>query len=223
MKPFNPDCWYREVCDGYADNCQMHCARYLKMRYLMEHSGIPINKCKPLPLYPEECDRNAFIRLAEVKDDIDNFVEKGKNLYITSGGVGNGKTAWSLKLMLKYFEKIWEDSNFEVRGVFVYVPAFLIKCKEFKSVDPEFEALKKNILDADLVIWDDIACTEVSPYDLNQLSLYIDSRVFKGLSNIYTGNLPNRDLLEHSLGTRLTSRIWNGNTEIVELHGGDRR
>lgn len=223
MRTFNPECWYKEVCDDVKDGCTKHCAQYLKMRYLMEHCGLPVNKCKPIPLQPEACDRDAFVKLANIKDNIEDFVEDGNNLYITSANVGNGKTSWSIKLLLKYFEQIWEYSDFNVRGLFISVPWFLSMSKDFKTTDPEFEELKRHIATADLVVWDDIACTEISAYDLGQLSTYIDARCLAQLSNIYTGNLPSREMLEKALGTRLTSRIWNARTDLVELKGGDRR
>ncbi len=222
-KPFNPDCWYRKVCENYKEGCQTHCARYIKMRYLMAHSRIPVNKCVPIALYPDACDRKAFERLADIKDDIDEWVANGKSLYITSEHVGNGKTAWAIKMMLKYFEYIWSDTGFDICGVYVYVPAFLLKCKDFNQVDNEFEELKRLLFEVDLVIWDDIACTDVSAFDLEQLSAYIDYRNLSELSNIYTGNLPCREDLEQALGTRLTSRILGRNTEVIELRGGDRR
>ena len=223
MKSFDPECWYREICEDYKDGCQTHCAKYLKMKFLMEHSGIPASKCRPIPLQPEACDRDAFRRLADIKDNIYDFVGDGRNLYITSGNVGNGKTSWAYKLMLKYFEEVWSESTFDVKGVYVYVPKFLLMCKDFKTVDSAFEELKRNLVDVDLVIWDDIASTDISTYDLNQLLTYIDTRTASELSNIFTGNLPTRELLEQSLGSRLASRVWNTNTEIVEFKGGDRR
>lgn len=223
MKPFNPECWYRQVCDDYSEECQIHCAKYIKMKYLMEHSGIPTNKCKPIPLYPQECDREAFERLADIKSDIVSFVDEGRNLYITSYNVGNGKSSWAIKILLKYFESTWSENGFDIRGIFVHVPTFLMKCKDFKTVDTEFEELKRNLMTADLVIWDDIASTDISSFDLSQLSMYVDARVLNDLANIYTGNLPTRELLESALGTRLTSRMYNSSTEVVELVGGDRR
>ena len=219
----NSECWYKEVCSHYADKCQLNCVQYLEMSYLMEHSGIPISKRRPLALYPDKCDLGAFGRLAEIKDNIDDFVFNGKNLYITSYIVGNGKTTWSLKLLMKYFEKIWQGNGFEPRGVFVHVPTFLLKCKDFKTVDREFEDLKRQLLDIDLVVWDDIASTDLTGYDLSQMLVYIDARCLADKANIFTGNIASRDLMEQALGTKLTSRIWNNSTEVVELKGGERR
>lgn len=222
MCTFNT-CWYEEVCDGAKQDCYKSCVRYHEMKYMMDNSNIPKNRQLPSMLQPDECDLAAFSRLAEIKEDIVNFVEDGRNLYITSSITGNGKSSWSLKLILKYFDSMWDGNGFVPRGVFIHVPTFLLKCKDFKNEDPEFEDLKRRLLDVDLVVWDDIASTAVTGYDISQMLMYIDSRVFSGRANIYTGNIVNRDSMEKMLGTKLVSRIWGSGTEIIEFRGGDRR
>ena len=222
MNDFN-DCWYNEVCGRRAERCEATCARYHEMKYLMDNSNIPKNKQLPMVLKPSTCDLEAFRRLADIKANIVEFVEQGTNIYIMSNHVGNGKTSWAIKLMLKYFDSIWDGNGFRVRGVFVHVPTFLMKCKDFKSTDTEFEELKKNILTADLVIWDDLASTGMSSYDFTQLVVYMDARSLNGLSNIITGNLTTREDMLDSIGAKLTSRLWAKDTEVIEFKGGDRR
>lgn len=217
------ECWYSEICEDYKEDCTKLCPRYVEMRYLMDNSGIPKNKQKPLTLYPSECDLEAFQRLAEIKDSIVDFVDEGRNLYICSQYNGNGKSSWSLKLLMKYFEEIWEGNGLTVRGVIVHVPTFLMKCKEFKTVDAEFEQLKKTLLDVDLVVWDDIGGVTISNYDYSQLLIYLDAREFNGLSNIFTSNLTTREECIKALGAKITSRVWNSKTEVIEFFGGDRR
>ena len=219
---YTPECWYRGVCDKYTGECEKSCSRYVKMRYMMSNSNIPVAKRVPIKLTPSKVDIEAFKRLSEIKDDIYNFVCDGKSLYITSKVVGNGKTSFSLKILMHYFETVL-DGGFEVRGVFVHVPTFLVKLKEFNTTDKDFEELKKRLMYADLVVWDDIASTDMSAYDISQLTTYIDGRTMNELSNIYTGNIVSRENMQEVLGARLTSRIWNSKTEIVEFFGGERR
>lgn len=147
----------------------------------------------------------------------------GNNLYIASTITGNGKTSWAIKMMLTYFHYVWPGNGFRPRAVFVHIPTFLLKCKDFSNKDEEFEKLKNLITSVDLVVWDDIASSGISAYDYTNLLMYIDGRVSNGLSNIYTGNITDRDLLAKALGGKLTSRIWSADTEIVILSGGDRR
>lgn len=219
----NSECWYAEVCTNYKEGCEKTCPRYIEMKFLMDNSNIPKSKQKPLALYPSECDLGAFQRLAEIKDNIVDFVDNGRNLYITSRTVGNGKTSWALKLLMKYFEEVWEGNGLEPRGCIVHVPTFLLKCKDFKNTDEEFEKLKRLVLDVDLVVWDDIAGMTMSNYDYSQLLVCLDAREFKGLANIFTGNLTSREDLSNALGARITSRVWNSNTEVIEFFGGERR
>ena len=215
------DCWYREVCNAEVD-CNM-CIRFEEMSYLMENSNLPKNKQKPINLTAPKCDLGAYKRLSEIKSGIVDFVDGGNNLYITSKCTGNGKTSWAIKLMLKYFDEVWAGNGFNVRAIFIHVPSFLLKCKDFKNVDKEFEAMRKLLFEVDLVVWDDIASTNLSGYDFSQLLTFIDYRTLGELSNIYTGNCDTKDVLTEKLGQKMASRIWNNHTEIITLKGGDQR
>ena len=217
------ECWYREVCSGYGEDCQRSCVRYHEMKFLMDNSNIPQTKRKPIALYPSECDLHAFKRLAEIKGNIVDFVEEGRNLYICSNINGNGKSSWALKILMKYFDRVWDGNGFIPRGIIIHVPTFLIKCKDFKNTDAEFEELKRRLLEVDLVVWDDIAGVALSSYDYSQLLVSLDAREFSGLSNIYTSNITSREALESAVGAKLVSRIWGSKTEIIEFKGGDRR
>lgn len=218
----NSECWYKEVCLADVSECN-NCIKFLEMQYLMEHSNLPKVRQRPQLLTAPECDLDAYTRLSEIKSDIVNFVEQGKNLYIASENTGNGKTSWAIKLLLKYFDEVWAGNGFNVRGVFISAPTFLLKSKDFKNSDPEFEQLKKNLLKVDLVVWDDIASTNMSAYDYSQLLMYMDARLLNGQSNIFTGNYPSIAKLSERVGDKLASRIYGANTEIITFKGGDMR
>lgn len=209
------DCWYKDVCT--YDQC-VNCIRYSEMKYLMENSGLPIKKQHPIQLDGSR-DPKAFKLLADIKDDIFNFVSNGESLYIFSEYTGNGKTSWSIKLLLKYFDCIWAGNGFRVRGYFQHVPTLFNVLKDFSK---SHEALKNTLATADVVVWDDIASTKISDYDQQQLLTLIDARVSEGLSNIYTGNITGHEALTKAVGDRLASRIWNLST-LVEFKGKDRR
>lgn len=215
------ECWYNSVC---TMDCNPHlCVKYNEMRYMMDTSNLPKSKQHVIKLSVPSADRDAYIRLADIKDDIYNFVQNGKNLYIASAQSGNGKTSWAIKLMHKYFEEMWDGNGLKERALFIHVPTFLMKCKDFNKSDREFEKIKRLLWTVDLVVWDDIASTNMSAFDYSQLLVYLDNRYLSDLSNIYTGNFPNRDKLEDRLGKKLASRIWSNNTEIVIFKGGDIR
>lgn len=209
------DCWYKNVCT--YDQCS-NCIRYSEMKYLMENSGIPKKKRMPIQLDGGR-DKLAFHLLADIKDDILTFVSRGESLYIYSEYTGNGKTSWALKLLLKYFDSIWAGNGFRVRGYFQHVPTLFNTLKDFSK---SHEALKNTLETVDLVVWDDIASTKLSDYDIQQLLIIIDNRISEGLANIYTGNITSHEALTRAVGDRLASRIWNYST-LIEFKGKDRR
>lgn len=209
------DCWYKNVCT--YDQCA-NCIRYSEMKYLMDNSGLPKKKQVPVKLDGGR-DSLAFHLLADIKDDILTFVNRGESLYIYSEYTGNGKTSWAIKLLLKYFDTVWPGNGFRVRGYFQHVPTLFNTLKDFSK---SHEALKNTLQTVDLVIWDDIAAAKLSDYDIQQLLIIIDSRVSEGLANIYTGNLTSHEALQKAVGDRLASRIWNMST-LIEFKGKDRR
>lgn len=211
-------CWYKDVC---TMECKDNCIRFMEMSYLTDQSNIPVRRLLPDKLWAEPCDYEAFTRLAEIKSNILEFVDNGSNLYIHSNTTGNGKTSWAIKILLKYFNDVWPGNGYKCRGVFVHVPTFLSQLKEFGNAEPEFVELRHRLPKVDLVVWDDIGSTDLSSYDYSQLISYIDQRSLGKLANIYTGNL-NGDALEHHLGPKLFSRVWQS-SEIVELRGSDKR
>lgn len=219
FKHTNLDCWYNDVCA--VDRSCTGCVRYAEMAYLMENSGIPVNKQRPAELIPDEVDYDAFCQLQDIKLDIMDFVRSGRNLYLWSAHTGNGKTSWSIKMLCKYFNDVWPGNGFCVRGVFVHVPTLLLRLKDFDSKDESLDTLKRNLKACDLVVWDDIASTGLSQYDLSQLLMYIDERILNDKSNIFTGNLSHTEL-SRVVGSRLASRMYNSSI-VVELRGKDRR
>ncbi len=219
----NFECWYRNVCQESIHGCcgQSACIRYMEMKHLMDASGIPVARQYPAKLMPDDIDYKSFTVLASVKNTIQELINNGDfNLYICGNNTGNGKTSWAIKIMLKYFDTIWAGNGFRTRGLFVHVPTLLMQLKNFQN--PLSEEYKKDILNADLVIFDDIAVSNISQYDYSNLLMFLDSRILNSKANIFTSNKISRKSLEDVVGSRLASRIWEVST-IVELKGKDRR
>ena len=212
------ECWYKEVCNK---QCSDSCIRYLEMLSLLEKSCLPKCRWFPSVLYPDDCDYNTYVELSAIKQNIEQVVKNGSNIYLFSDKTGNGKTTWAIKLMLKYFNDIWAGNGFRCRGLFIHVPTFLTQLKNFNVKDTEFERVKNDIANVDLVIWDDIASTDLSSYDNSQLLTYLDCRMLSMKSNIFTGNADNTAIVK-MLGLRLASRVWN-NSQHFELKGRDKR
>lgn len=167
-------------------------------------------------------DLEQFKQLAEIEKDICRFIAEGKNLYLHSANCGNGKSSWSVRLAEAYFNRIWARTETKCRVLFISVPRFLLALKDNITTKSTYiDYIKENVLEADLVIWDDIAAKMGSEFELTHLLNIIDNRLALGKSNIYTSNL-NRQQLYNALGERLTSRIANMSIDI-ELFGSDKR
>lgn len=219
-------CWYKKVCNHYnTSQCNKSCVRYLEMFNLFNSSNLPDKMWKPLTMILEDNDPDydAYLTLNDIKNDVVNFVSKGGNLYIYSRRTGNGKTSWAIKIMQNYFNKIWNGNGFRKRAIFIHVPSFLRAVSESyrKDYDENFEQLKLRLSSDDLVIWDDIASTQLTPSDYKYLLSFIDQRVLEGKSNIYTGNLGADELLSN-IGQRLKSRVYDCSIK-VEFQGKDKR
>ena len=217
------DCIYNNTCNLYnTTECNKDCLRYIEISNLLNKSNIPKHKQKSIDLYPDNVDYESFVKLKHIKNSINEWVNNNTfNLYIYSTHTGNGKTSWAIKLLLKYFDTVWAGNGLKTRGLFINVPSFLSKLKDFNNIDIQFTELKNNISTVDLIVWDDISSTKVSDYDNTQLLNFIDQRILNGKSNIFTSNLDVENLKE-VLGNRLASRIWNSSIKI-ELKGKDRR
>lgn len=217
----NKDCIFFEVCQT-KENCSVDCIRYAEMKYLIDNSGLPNNLKGRTILQPEKIDYEAFCTLAEIKENIVDFVKQGKNLYIYSHNTGNGKSSWLSKLLKSYFNQIWAGNGFRKRGYFINLPSFLINLKEsISNPNEDINDLKEFLKEVDLLCIDDIGATSLSEFEHNYLLYIIEARINNGLSTLYSSNLDGQTLLQY-VGTRLKSRIFN-NSQIIQLQGKDRR
>ena len=215
----NSDCWYVNSCE---DDCE-RCTLYVEMKYQMENSGLPKAKQRPISLYLTNDnlqDKNAFYRLAGVREGIVDFVQGGKNLYICSKQPGNGKTSWAIKMLHTYFHYTAHGNYDNLKGMFVLTSDLLLRLKDFNN--PLLKSYRENLENVDLVIWDDIAVTGISQYDYTQLYTILDKRILAEKSNIYTSNLTTVEELQDILGARLASRVYN-TSEVIQFEGKDMR
>lgn len=217
------NCYLRPICNG-KDCDKDFCIRKYKMDSLYS-AALMTEAQKPhltLKVDADGTDLAQFQQLASIEQNICKFIEEGKNLYIHSANCGNGKSSWSLRLIEAYFNKIWARSEPKCRVLFISVPRFLLALKDnITERNAYVEYIKENVLEADLVVWDDIAAKMGSEFELTHLLNIIDNRLALSKSNIYTSNL-NRQQLYSALGERLTSRIANMSIDI-ELFGSDKR
>lgn len=185
--------------------------------YLVNLANIPPNKQQPEQLkLSAGRDIKKYEYLNNVKENINEFVQDGCNLYLYSPYYGNGKTTWSIKLMSKYFSNIWNGNGTRCRGLFINVDEFLMaKRNAIKRPDIRLEEMEKLIPTVDLIVWDDIGVTKLKEYDHQILFSLINPRIVNNKANIFTSNVIDEQL-DDNIGGRLSSRILDTST-IVEF------
>lgn len=217
------ECFLFEECNHkYCD--AGFCLRKYKLDGLYEAALIPqaLRKHLVLRIDQDDTDLEEFKKLAGIESTILDFVKNGRSLFIHSSNSGNGKTSWALRLIQAYFNEVWPQVDTTCHALYISVPRFLIALKDSISRPSEYiDYIKENILQADIILWDDIAAKTGTDYEINQLLGFIDGRIAAGKANIYTSNQNAAEMYE-SLGSRLTSRVANMSTD-VELHGADKR
>ena len=212
----NSNCWYIDTCDKECDGC----TTYKYMLWQFDNSGLPKSKYKPISLIASDENLPVFQRLSAIRKDIVNFVDSGKNLYICSNNTGTGKTSWAIKMLHTYFHYTAQTNIWNLKGMFVSVPTLLLKLKDFDN--PLSKEFKDRLNTVDLLILDDIALSGLQTYDYIQLFSLIDTRMLAEKSIIFTSNITSYDDLMDIVGSRIASRVW-GNSEIIEIKGGDWR
>lgn len=218
----NASCWLTNQCNH--KDCDTFCLRRFKLDYLYNQALVSFEQKQrvDLKLDYDLTDKQAFDFLKNVESSIVGFVNAGKNLYLWSNMTGNGKTAWSLRLLQAYFNSVWPKSDLKCRALFINVPKFFLALKDNISEKSEYIAqIKANVLDADLVIWDEVALKTLTQFEMENLLSLINNRLDYGKSNIYTSNISPNDLL-NLVGDRLYSRIINM-SEVIEFKGADKR
>lgn len=210
-------CWFKGKC---KKECAPNCNIFMEFKYLLDTSGLPVNYREPKKLQPDEEDLNTFITLAEIKDDIYNFVKEGKFLYLWGENTGSGKSNWVCKIALTYMALIANGNGFnQDNGVqFCYVPEFILMTTSFK--DENRDEYLKSMLTKKLLILDDIGSCDSGKFAETNLASIIDMRYRNGLSTLFTSNLSESGL-EAQYGARITDRILSG--LVLEIKGASRR
>ena len=218
-------CYFQESCKKFKEGTcvDLFCIRLFKLDQLYKNALLTPAQSLPIKLYVDAdgTDKDKYIQLSTIEKNIKSFVTEGKNLYIHSAICGNGKTAWSLKLIQAYLNKIWPESS-GCRALFINVPRFFLALKDSISSQNDYiDHIKANVLEADLVVWDEVGVKALTPYEHEHLLNFINTRLDCGKSNIYTSNLQPAELKE-KIGDRLYSRVVNLSEEIV-FNGQDKR
>ena len=221
-------CWMKAECKKFtSETCidnDIFCIKEFKLDCLYNKSLLTNAQRKKIALHLDcdGTDRDAFNKLSNYQKNILNLIDDGSNIYIYSTITGNGKTAWAVRLMQSYFNKIWATSDLTCRGLFINVPRYLLAIKDDINNRNEYaNYIKDNVYKADIVIWDDIGTKVATSFEHENLLSIIDYRILNGKSNVYTSNISCNELKE-IVGDRLYSRIIN-NSDTIEFCGKDKR
>lgn len=218
----NKNCWLTENCSRV--DCDGFCLRRFKLDYLYNQSLLSVSQRKRVNfvLDKDESDKENFEYLSYIDANILGFINHGGSLLITSPITGNGKTAWSVRMIQSYFDKIWLKTELSCKALFINVPRYLLAIKDNISEKSDYvQHIKQNVLDADLVVWDEVGTKGLTQFEHENILNIINARVDAGKANIYTSNLNNEELRE-ALGDRLYSRVVTM-SEVVTLEGADKR
>lgn len=225
------NCYLQDVCWKYMNDdtapcksANVYCPKFFRTNYLFDESLMSMKQRVHIPLRPDAdgTDREEFVKLKKIEDSIESFVENGQCLYIHSATCGNGKTAWALRMLQSYINKIWFKSDLRCRVLFINVPRFILALKENISTPSEYiKHIQENINNADLVVFDEVGTKAFTEFEHEHILNIINTRIDNDKSNIYTSNLSPVELRQ-KVGDRLYSRIVNLSID-VELHGTDKR
>ena len=223
------NCFLYDKCKKFNNKeCNLEdeifCIKLFKLDYLYNESLLTDQQRKYIALRidADGTDRDEFLRLKDIESNIESFIENGESLYIHSSNCGNGKTAWSIRLIQSYFNNIWYKCDLNCKALFINVPRFLLALKDsISNENPYVEHIRKNVLSADIVVWDEIGTKAVTQFEHEHLLSLINARIDSNKSQIFTSNLEPEELRE-AVGERLYSRVVNL-SNIIQLKGSDKR
>ncbi len=226
---FSNECYLCNRCNKFnRGDCtqgdDIFCQKLFRVDSLYSNSLLSNIQRKPgeFILLQNEYDLEAFKFLTEFEKNIIDNIQQGKNLYIYSQTTGNGKTAWAIRLLQSYILNSWYSVSCDkCLALFINIPRFLLELKSNISQHSDYvEHIQKNVLNCDLVIWDDVATKGTTEFETEHLLSMINSRIDNGKSNIYTSNIIPQHLNEF-IGSRLTSRLMM--SQLIEFKDPDKR
>lgn len=217
-------CWKYHNSSKECEKSPIYCPKLFKTDFLYNEALLSQKQRQYLTLRIDSdgTDKEAFSKLKEIQGNILDFVGSGSNLYLHSRKCGNGKTAWALRLLQSYIDKVWYKSDLKCVALFINVPRYLLALKDSISSTNEYiEHVHRCVMGADLVIFDEVATKPFTSFEHEHILNLINTRLDMNKSNIYTSNVCGAEL-ESKIGERLYSRIVNLSHNI-ELFGSDKR
>lgn len=149
-------------------------------------------------------------------------IENGRGVYLT-GGVGVGKTYIACAICRELVKRGWRVRFADVEAISREVTS------TWSSNDSTEEGVIKSWTSADLAVIDDLGAEEMTSVTMRVMRAIINGRDADDKVTIFTSNLDRVSFATHLAdeadelkAERIASRIA-GMTEVIEVHGKDRR
>lgn len=216
-----PLCKDSGMVDGHVCQCVGKLARQLRFEEICEES--PLSLCSfdsmDLRYYPVDRDpatgESIRILMAETLDFLRQYAEhfdlKSANLLLC-GNAGLGKTHAALSIAQRVLEK-----GFNV--VYIGAQSLFSQLERERFVQ---SPLQEAVLEADLLILDDLGTEYVNPYMLSCFYNLLNTRLLEKRPTIYTTNIVDGKAFEARYTEKIASRL-GGNCEPVFFLGQDIR
>lgn len=196
--------------------------RTLRREELARHSALAVSSFESMntAVYPNTPDpalgttvREYMARtLDALRQYAGQFGPKSTSLLLY-GNAGLGKTHAALAIAAAVLDK-----GFDV----VYISAQELCAGLEKTRFEEEHPLMEAVLEADLLILDDLGTESLTSYSMSCLYTLINTRMARSAPTIYTTNIVDGALLEQRYTEKIASRL-SGSCEPVEFLGEDVR
>ena len=227
----------------FCDNRNNKCLKSVALEAFTIGSDIDLkylhnpSLCKLNPNLPG-ADKEAIKQVNKYRLNIADCVASGNfNLLLASPKVGNGKTTGAISIGMRYIQEVAKEclnrGNYMMRlpVLFVSWPEYVFERNLCYTDNKSYKGLYKGInwrdyielmKNAELLILDDIGCTNTNKTELDTLYFIADYRYKNKKATIYTSNV-DPGQLQKLLGDRVYDRAFPQGTRIVVFKDNSHR
>ena len=208
--------------DGKTCQCVIDLTRQMRREELLRGSALSLCSFDSMnmALYPTDIDplsgmpmRDYMTRIiASLRRYAENFTKKSRSL-ILFGNAGLGKTHAALAIASTVL-----DRGYDV----IYISAQDMCAQLERDRFEDDSTMMDAMLEADLLILDDLGTENLTSYTTSCLYTLINTRMAKQQPTIYTTNIPDDALLEKRYTEKIASRL-SGSCVRVQFVGTDIR